>query len=140
MRRITCVLAAVLLAGCGLVEDLTPDQATLLIEGETGKEVRIIVSTEFIASVTEEGITRVVIITADTLVTTLPYRRSYRIEQEQRFFAEASRLDDDLQNVHMEVAIDNRVQFAEGGVLIAGQPYRFVYTFNQPITREVVVL
>lgn len=140
MRRIAGALVALLLAGCGLVEDLTPDEATLVVEGEAGKEVRIIVSTDFVAAVTEEGITRVVILTSDTLVTTLPYRHSYRIQETQRFYAEAARLDTDLESVHMEVAIDDRVQFAEGGVLLEGQPYRFVYTFNQAITREILVL
>lgn len=127
-------------AACGLIEDPSPNEARLVVEGEAGKQVRIIVSTEFVAAVNEVGQTRVVLIESDTLVTTLPYESRYRIEEDQRFFADVSRLEDDLESVHMEVVIDGRVEFAEGGVLLEGQPYRFVYTFNQMITRDIVVL
>jgi hypothetical protein len=141
MRRIAFVLlAAVHLAGCGLIEDPAPNEARLVVFGETDKPVRLIISTEFVAAVNEDGQTRVVIIQADTVVTTLPYERVYTIEENQRFFAEAARLDEDLQTVHMEVYVDSRKEFDEGGALLEGQPYRFVYTFNQRITREIIVI
>jgi hypothetical protein len=40
----------------------------------------------------------------------------------------------------MQVYIDDRKQFDQGGILIDGQPYRFVYAFNQMVTREIVIL
>lgn len=135
------LLAAVLVAtGCGLVEDPSPEEALLIVEGEAGKEVRLIVSTEFVAAVNELRQTEVVFITSDTIITTLPFQRRFAIEEDQRFFAEAGRLDADVQNIHMEVRIDSDVEFAEGGALLPGAPFRFVYTFNQPITRDIVVL
>jgi hypothetical protein len=139
-RSVILLVAALLPAGCELVEDPSPEEARLVVEGEAGKQVRIIVSTKFVAAVNDVGQTRIVIFEADTLVTTLPYERRWAIDEDQRFFAEAARLDADLQSVHMEVFIDSRSQFAEGGVLIEAQPYRFVYTFNQQITRDIVVL
>lgn len=134
------IVAAGLLAGCGWLEDPSPNEARLVIAGETDKPVRIIISTAFVAAVDENNVTRVVIFEADTVVTTLPYERTYIIEDDQRFFAETARLEDDLQMLRMEVYVDNAKKFDEDGPLIAGRPYRFVYTFNQAITREIVVI
>ena len=134
-------LAALLIAsGCGLIEDPSPDRARLQIEGDAGKTVRLIVSTEFVAAVNEVGQTRVVIIKSDTLQVTLPYTKEYNIEDQQRFFAETARSGEDLSAVHMQVFVDSRKQFDESGALLSGQPYRFVYTFNQVITQDIVVV
>ena len=142
MKRTAIVLAAasLLLSACGWFEDPAPNEARLVVQGEAGKTVRLIVSSKFVAAVNEQGQTRVVIFEADTLVTTLPYDMVYTIEEDQRFFAEAARLDDDLQTVRMQVFLDQRKQFDEGGALLLGAPYRFVYTFNQAITRDIVVI
>ena len=140
--RFALALVAVLgvVSGCGLADDPSPNRARLTIEGDAGKQVRLIVSTEFVAAVNESGITRVVIIKSDTVQVTLPYQREYNIEAQGRFFAETARSAEDLASVHMQVFVDSRKQFDESGKLISGQPYRFIYTFNQPITREVVVI
>lgn len=142
MKRNAILLAVALVAAgaCNLLENPSPKEALLVVQGEAGKSVRIIVSTKFVASVDEVNQTRVVIFESDTLVTTLPYERRYRIDEDQRFFVETARLEDDLETVHMEVAIDGRVQFAEGGGLMEGQPFRFVYAFNQMVTRDIVLL
>jgi len=142
MKRLAFVLAAVslLAGGCSWFDDPSPERARLLITGDPGKQVRLIISTRFVAAVNEQGITRVVIIEADTALITLPHDRVYSIEDDQRFFVEAARQDTDFQSLRMEVYIDSRKQFEEGGPLVMGQPYRFVYTFNQAITREIVVI
>ena len=142
MKRTAIVLASasLLAGGCGLITDPSPDEARLVIQGEAGKPVRVIISTVFVAQVDENQRTRVVIIEADTMVTTLPYENVYAIDEDQRFFAEAARLDDDLETVHMQVFIDRRKEFDEGGVLLESQPYRFVYTFNQAVTQDIVIL
>jgi hypothetical protein len=134
------LIAASLLAGCGLLEDPSPEQARLVIQGDAGKQVRVITSTKFVAAVTEEGLTRVVIIEADTTFVTLPHDVTFSLKNDQRFFAEAARQDDDVQSLRMEVYVDRRKQFDEGGPLVVGQPYRFVYTFNQAVTREIQVI
>jgi hypothetical protein len=140
MKRTAMLMGSLLLAAAGCIEDPTPEEAYLIVQGEADKPVRVIVSTEFVASVNEDGVTRIVLFAADTLVTTLPYEHRVRIEENQRFFAETARFDEDLQNIHMEVRIDEDVEFAEGGILIENGPFRFVYTFNQRVTREIQVL
>ena len=132
--------ASVLAAGCDWFENPAPEEARLVIEGEAGSIVRVIVSTRFLAAVNDRGQTRVEIFESDTIVTTLPYERVYSIEDDQRFFAETSRLDADLANLRMQVFVDDRRQFDEVGALLASRPYRFVYTYNQPLTRDILVL
>ena len=134
------VAALMAAAGCGLVDDPSPNRARLLVEGDAGKTVRLIISTEFVAAVNEVGQTRVVIIKSDTVQVPLPYQKEYNIEEQQRFFVETARSAEDVQSLHMQVFVDSRKQFDESGLLIAGQPYRFVYTFNQLMTRDIVVV
>jgi hypothetical protein len=142
MKRTAVVLvfASLLAGGCDLVNDPTPEEARLVIQGAGDTPVRVIISTEFVAQVNQLGQTEVVIFAADTVITSLPYETVYEIREDQRFFAEAARLDADLESMQMQVFIDGRRQFDEGGRLLEDQPYRFVYTFNQAITREIVVL
>ncbi|MGH7466608.1 MAG: hypothetical protein ACRENP_01345 [Longimicrobiales bacterium] len=134
------VLAAGLLAGCDWFEDRTPEEVRVVIKGDAGKQVRLITSTRFVAAVNEIGQTRVVIFESDTTVITLPHDRVYSLRGDPRFFAEAARQDADFQSLRMEVYVDRRKEFDEGGPLTAGQPYRFLFTFNQQITREIVVI
>ncbi len=135
------ILAAWLVAGCGLLLDNPqPDEARLVIDGEAGKPIRLITSTQFVAAVNEARETRVEMFVADTTITTLPYERVYDIERDHRFLVEAARLDEDLDTVNVKVFLDDVKQFDEGGILIEGQPYRFVYTFNQALTRDIVLL
>jgi hypothetical protein len=142
MKRLAFLLVAVslLTSGCAWFDDPSPEEARVFITGDPGKQVRLIISTRFVASVNEQGITRVVIIEADTTLITLPHDHVYSIGEDQRFFVEAARQDADFQSLRMEVYIDSRRQFEEGGPLLTDQPYRFVYTFNQAITREIVVI
>lgn len=141
MKRALVLAAAVVLSGCDLLlENPEPQEARLVIEGEAGKQIRIITSTEFVAAVTENGETRVQVFVADTIVTTLPYQHEYAIDDDHRYFVEAARLDTDVDALRMQVFIDDRKQFDENGILIDGQPYRFVYAFNQAVTREIIVL
>ena len=70
IRLVTCMLLGAV--GCGIVENPSPEEAHLIVDGEVGKQVRIIVSTRFVASVNAARQTQVVLIGADTIVTTLP--------------------------------------------------------------------
>jgi hypothetical protein len=134
------LMASLLSASCGWFEDPRPNEARLVVDGESGKPVRLIVSTKFVAAVNEAGQTRIVLFQADTIVTTLPIDRTVTIGGDERFFAETARLDSDLATVRMQVFLDRKKEFDEDGPLITGQPYRFVFSFNQQITRDIVVI
>lgn len=142
MRRTAFQLLAVwLCAGCGLLlENPAPKEARLVIDGEVGQSIRLTTSTSFVAAVNELGETRVELFVSDTVTVTLPYEKVYDIDKDHRYFAEAAWLDNDLENVRMQVYVDDRKQFDESGTLVQDHPYRFVYSFNQVVTRDIQVL
>jgi hypothetical protein len=142
MRHFVIMVAAVWLTGaCGLLLDNpAPEEARLVINGDAGKSVRLITSTEFVAAVTDAGQTRVEMFVADTVITTLPYERVFDIGDDQRFLVEASWIDTDLETMNVRVFLDDEKRFDEAGVLLEGAPYRFVYLFNQLITRDILLL
>jgi hypothetical protein len=141
MKRIVLLVMSVLVSACGLVEDLTPDEVRLAIAGDLDKPVQLVVSTRFVAGVNDRGETLVELFVSDTLVTSLPYAKVYPIREDQRFFIEMGRLENDLQTIGMQVFVDQRKVFADTTSLMAGaRPLRFVYLFNQPVTRVIEVI
>src|SRR5688572_30462437 len=140
MRRTASVLVVTLMAvGCDWLENPTPKSARLVVEGDAGKQVRLITSSKFATAVTENGDTRVSLGTADTVFTTLPIDRTFTIAGDERFFAEVSRLDTDLQALRMQLFLNSAKKFDENGPLLQGLPFRFLYTFNQTVGRVVEV-
>jgi hypothetical protein len=138
MRRIgIVVLIATLATAC--IENPTPKRARVVINGEAGKQVRLVISSQFVAAVNEQGRTRVVVIKADTVDTTLPFEKEINIEKDQQFLAMTFRLANDVSNLRMQVFIDARRMFDEGGTL-SNEPFRFVYTFNRPVTRDLEII
>jgi hypothetical protein len=133
-----CPLA--LVAGCALFEDPTPNEARVVIDGSTGATVRVVTSTEFVAGVNELRVTRVVILASDTVVATLPFQRSYDIGTNHQFFIEASRMNADVATFRMQVYVDEDKEFDQGGTLIVGAPFRFVYQFNKFLTDAIEVV
>ena len=139
-RALILLAAAVLIGGCSEFDDPTPEEARVVIDGDAGKTIRLIISTKFVAGTNEFQQTRVEIFVADTVAVSLPYSRTYRIDRDQRFFVESARLETDLANVNMQVYIDGRKVWVDGSSLVAGRPLRFVYMFNQTVLREIVVI
>jgi hypothetical protein len=140
MKWTALALTLCLLVGCNWFDDQVPEEARLVLQGDAGKQVRLITSTKFIAAINEDGLTRVVIVESDTSFVTLPHTATFSLKGDARFFAEAARGDADFQAVRMEVFVDARRQFDEGGPLVTGAPRRFVYMFNQAVTREIEVI
>src|SRR5687767_7169487 len=140
MRRPAIFLLMMLLlsAACSWFDNPAPDEARIVIEGDPGSTIRLVVSTKFVAAVTGLGQTRVEIFESDTVAVTLPYERVYTIENDQRFFVETSRLDADLANLRVQLFADGRREFDEVGALLTGAAYRFVSTYTQMITTDIV--
>jgi len=134
---VLCILAC---AACELFADGTPNETRVVIDGEAGALVRIVTSTEFVAGVNENRVTRVVILSSDTVMTTLPFQRTYGITENYQFFIEASRADADVAGFRMQVYVDKDKEFDEGGKLTPEAPYRFVYQFNHLFTDAIEVV
>lgn len=134
------LLAAVTLGGCSaILEDLTPENIYFEMRGEAGQRVRTIYSTQFVAGLNEFGVTRVQVVRSDTVVHEIPFRRAMDISIDRRWFVQAESLDGDTLSVHVIVNVDDRGLVDESGGIFPGEPWHFVYSFNQLLTRDLDV-
>ncbi|MGH7501618.1 MAG: hypothetical protein ACREL7_07650 [Longimicrobiales bacterium] len=133
------LLALGLGAGCDWFDDPSPEEARVVIDGDAGTTITLIASSKFVAGVNELGVTRVEILESDTILTSLPFDRTFDIRGDYRFFVQASRLDADVGSLRMQVFVDEDREFDEAGSLLADAPFRFVYQFNQFLTDVIEV-
>lgn len=124
---------------CGWFDDPSPDEARLVVESDAATPVRVVVSLRFVAGETEVGDTQVEVFQADTFDVTPPFDRTFGIREEQRFFAEVSRLEEDGR-VRVRVYLDGDERFNDTGGLAEEGPFRFVFLFNQIVSRNIEVL
>jgi len=131
------------LAGCDSIlgEDKTPRSISWSVQGEAGFPVQVILSKQFVAGVTELGVTEVAVFGSDTLDTVLPVEGDMDVSLERRFFIQVTPLDTlRTLNGRLVVNVDGRGIFNEQGTILWNPPLRFVYVFNQPTTRIIEVI
>ena len=109
------------------------------MRGEAGTRVRAIYSTQFVAGLNEFGVTRVQVVRADTVVHEIPFQRAMDISIDRRWFVQAESLDGDTLSVHVIVNVDDRGLVDESGGIFPDEPWHFVYSFNQLLTRDLDV-
>ena len=132
--------AVVVIGGCSaILEDLTPENIHFEMRGEPGARVRAIYSTQFVAGLSEFGVTRVQVVRADTVVHQLPFQRTVDISIDRRWFVQAESLDGDTLSVNVIVNVDDRGLVDESGRVFPDEPWHFVYSFNQLLTRDLDV-
>ena len=138
---VLCAVAASTMAvsGCGWFESQIPGSVTLIITGDDGALVDVLVSTKFVAAETELGQTRIELIQADTITVPIPWSQEFSILGDYRFFTQVSNpgLVDPVVNVEAVVGGDSK--YDEGGIL-RDFPLRFLYMFNQRQPAVVEVL
>jgi hypothetical protein len=142
LRRIgsgALLLSGLALSGCGWFESEIPGSVTLIITGDEGALVDVLVSTKFVAAETELGQTRIELIQADTITVPIPWSREFNIAGDYRFFTQVSNpgLLDPVVNLEAVVAGDTK--YDEGGIL-RDFPLRFLYMFNQRTAPVIEVL
>lgn len=134
------LLAVVALGGCSaILDDPTPENIYFEMRGEAGDRVRAIYSTQFVAGVNEFGVTRVQVVRSDTIVHEIPFERTMDISIDRRWFVQAESLEGDTLSVHVIVNVDDRGLLNETGGIFPGEPWHFVYSFNQLLTRDLDV-
>ena len=134
------LLAAVAVGGCSEVfDDPSPENIHFEMRGEAGDRVRAIYSTQFVAGLNEFGVTRVQVVRADTIVHEIPFRRTMDISIDRRWFVQAESLEGDTLSVQVIVNVDDRGLLNEAGGIFPDDPWHFVYSFNQLLTRDLDV-
>ncbi|MCY3701010.1 MAG: hypothetical protein OXH46_15430 [Gemmatimonadetes bacterium] len=134
------LLAAIALGGCSeIFDDPTPENIYFEMRGEAGDRVRAIYSTQFVAGRNEFGVTRVQVVRSDTVIHEIPFRRAMDISIDRRWFVQAESLGGDTLSVQVIVNVDDRGLVNEAGGIFPGEPWHFVYAFNQLLTRDLDV-
>ena len=110
------------------------------MSGDPGASVQLMMSTEFIAGVNEVGMTEVKVCRSDTVVVALPVDTVISISRYKQFLLEATPLSADTMNVSVRIDVDTRKQLDESGDIFRVNPWRYVYVFNQPVTRSVEII
>lgn len=134
------LLAAIALGGCSeIFDDPTPENIYFEMRGEAGDRVRAIYSTQFVAGLNEFGVTRVQVVRSDTIVHEIPFQRAMDISIDRRWFVQVESLDGDTLSVQVVVNVDDRGLVDESGGIFPDEPWHFVYSFNQILTRDLDV-
>ena len=138
-RLLVAALAVVAVGGCSIFEDLTPENIHFAMRGEAGDQVRVIYSTQFVAGLNESGVTRVQVLRSDTILHRIPFERVVDISVDRRWFVQAETLEGDTLAVQVTVNVDDRGLVNESGGIFPDEPWHFVYSFNQLLTRDLDV-
>ena len=134
------LLAAIALGGCSeIFDDPTPENIYFEMRGEAGERVRAIYSTQFVAGSNEFGVTRVQVVRSDTVIHEIPFQRTMDISIDRRWFVQAESLEGDTLAVQVIVNVDDRGLLNETGGIFPDEPWHFVYSFNQLLTRDLDV-
>ena len=137
---LSLLLAVVALGGCSaILDDPTPENIYFEMRGEAGDRVRVIYSTQFVAGLNEFGVTRVQVVRSDTIIHEIPFERAVDISIDRRWFVQAESLGADTLAVQVIVNVDDRGLVNESGGIFPGEPWHFVYSFNQLLTRDLDV-
>ena len=139
VKKLLVAAALVGISGCEIFDDPTPRNIFFEMRGEAGQQVRVIYSTQFVAGVNEFGITRVQVVRSDTILHEVPFTRAIDISIDRRWFVQAESLGSDTLEVHVIVDVDDRNLVDESGAIFPDDPWHFVYSFNQFLTRDIDV-
>ena len=139
-RLSAILIVGVLLGGCDLFNDLTPENVAFRMSGAAGASTRAIYSTDFIAGVDTDGVTHVQVFSSDTVFHTLPIDTVMSIERDQRWFVHVETLNHDTLDVSVVVNIDERTLVSKGGGIFPTIPWQYVYVFNEQLTGELDVI
>lgn len=137
---LACLAVIFTTAACGLLEDQTPEFISFRMNGMAGSQVTVLYSKQFVAGVDEEGITRVEIFGADTVIHTLPIDTIIDVRLERRLYIQAEPAPADTLAVDVKVDVDERNIFDRIGDLFPTVPWRFLYQFNTPFTDAIEVV
>jgi hypothetical protein len=139
VRRDTATVLAALLpivaGACGWFDDSTPENVRFRLSSTAGTQVDIVYCTQFVAAVDEAGVTHASLFRADTVRQALPVDTTLFIGIDRRFFVEV--LPADTLTVDVRVDVDDWNQISERGLVRASDPWRYVYLFNERVTRII---
>ena len=126
-------------AACGILEEKWPKVVSFEMRDRVATRAKVIYARNFTAGVDDRGVTQVRVFSSDTVLHTLPVDTAMSIAREQRWLVQVETLAGDTLDVRVVVDVDGRELLSESGGIFPDDPWRFVYVFNQRVTRQVDV-
>lgn len=115
--------------GCdSLTDSGAPSKARLEIEGSDPFPVELTTSLNFLVSESQDLTFQD--LTVDTV--SIPYKKTYDIEDFRRFYVMATNIQDQAQSFRMKVSIDGESWYNEEKTLEPGETAQFVYRYTEP--------
>ena len=132
-------LALALTVACAAFENWTPEEIFFEVTGSEGSGARVVYATKFSAGVGNDGVTHVLVYSSDTVNHTLPIDTSMSIARDQRWLVLVEAMESDTLEVDVVVSVDDRSLVMESGAIFPEMQWRYLYVFNQTVTRDVEV-
>lgn len=128
-----CAGLAFALGSCGWFDDPTPKFIRVVIDGEAGKQLRVISSTSFTYSVDEFGGQEVTPSLSDTTIWTLPIDSIVNIEQQFQYLIYAVPTDSSTIPLQFDFRINDERSSRGSAEVNFMTPLRYLMQFNQPV-------
>lgn len=118
-----------LLVGCGILDEGNPEKIRVVMNGADGSSVQLITSDDFTVFLDEDGETRSVQInSADTTAVTSPFKRTYPLGSDLRFYLRVESEQLLTEPLTVRAFIDDEERFT--GTSFLGDDFiEFTYTF-----------
>ena len=127
-------------AGCEIFEDQTPETISFTMTGDAGTTVTVLYTSAFIAGVNEDGVTRVEVFDADTVIHTLPIDTIVDVSVDRRLLIRVAPAPTDTISVDVRVLVNDRELVNDDGRIYPEEPWVFLYQFNARFTNDVEVI
>jgi len=129
------------LTACDIFESPTPEAISVQMTGSAGTEVLAIYSQVFVAGINREtNTTEVRLSGADSVMQSLPIDTIIDIAASRQFFLQVETMANDTVDVAVQIEVDGRNVLESSGLIFPGDPWRYVYQFNRPLTDVVEVV
>lgn len=116
--------------GCGILDEGDPENARVVMEGAQGISVQLVTTNDFVVYLDEqEGSRSVDVLSADTAMVSLPFRKTYSLGQERRFFMRVLSEDPLPEPMTVKVFIDEDLRFNRTS-LLGDDRVEFTYTLR----------
>jgi len=125
-------LAALAVAsGCGIVDSDRPKVGRVILAGQEGREVRLVLSNRFSVMENAAGEFRITLYQADTIVRALPFDTIVPTGSQSQLLAEATAWGPDIERFQARIQLDGEDAFQSIGPLDGYTRVRFVYLFGR---------
>jgi hypothetical protein len=123
------LLFLVLLQGCGILDEGTPETARLEITGPA-EDFQLVTTTDFdVLAAGEEAVNPIHLVSADTSTVSAPYDKSYSLGPRQRFYLKAFSAEGLSQPITVKVLVDGDERYNSTSTL-EDSDLEFVYTIR----------